>query len=66
MYIILSHKVSELQGVEGLTSLSSLNVGGTRINDKSLSFLINHPSVKELNLHQTQVTDQGLSHLTGM
>lgn len=65
MHYVICVKVSELQALAGLTCLAHLNVGGTRITDQSLLCLRNHPSLKKLNLHQTQVCDQGLAHLAG-
>ena len=63
--LCLCTQVSELKPLEDLKNLTRLNIGGTKINDQSLSFLNRLPLLTKLNLHQTRVTDKGLSYLRG-
>lgn len=60
---VRGHSENDLIGLEHLTGLSVLNLGGSAISDQGLRWIANHVGLRTLNLGGTQVGSEGMAHL---
>ncbi|QDT97462.1 leucine-rich repeat domain-containing protein [Gimesia aquarii] len=54
----------DMKKLSDLPNLESLNLHGTRLNDKGLALITNLPNLKSLELAYTRVSDEEVSKLT--
>ena len=56
--------MEELKKLKAFSSLQSVSLNGTNINDKGLKYLAECRSISNINLTFTEITDAGIAHLT--
>jgi Leucine-rich repeat (LRR) protein len=55
-----------LASLKGLTALTEINLGGTRITDSGMASLAGLIKLEDLNLNRTQISDSGVAQLDGL
>ena len=56
--------MKELKKLKAFSSLQSVSLNGTNINDEGLKYLAECQSISNINLTFTQITDAGIAYLT--
>ena len=57
---------ADLEMIDGLATLRTLNLYGTRITDAGLAHVTGLAGLQTLHLNDTGITDAGLQHLQGL